>query len=75
MPLPQLSCANGSAMILKNGRSLNSDITMSCYKKERLLKDAFEDILKENITFVYASKEEEFNNAVALKEYVEKLFT
>jgi len=29
---------------------------------------------KENITFVFASKEEEFNNAVALKEYVEKLF-
>ncbi len=30
---------------------------------------------KGNITFVFASKEEEFNNAVALKEYVEKLFT
>jgi uncharacterized protein YeaO (DUF488 family) len=44
-------------------------------QKERLLKDALEDILKENIAFVYASKEEEFNNAVALKEYVEKLFT
>ena len=29
---------------------------------------------KGNITFVFASKEEEFNNAVALKEYVEKLF-
>lgn len=27
-----------------------------------------------NITFVFASKAEEFNNAVALKEYVEKLF-
>ena len=36
-----------------------------------------EDPLTANlaITFVYASKEEEFNNAVALKEYVEKLFT
>ncbi|TFG77747.1 MAG: DUF488 domain-containing protein [Thermodesulfobacteriales bacterium] len=44
-------------------------------QKERLLKDTLEDILKENITFVYASKEEEFNNAVALKEYVEKVFT
>ncbi len=44
-------------------------------QKEQLLKDTFEDILKENITFVYASKEEEFNNAVALKEYVEKVFT
>ena len=29
---------------------------------------------KGNITFVFASKEEEFNNAIALKEYVEKLF-
>jgi len=28
-----------------------------------------------NITFVFASKEEELNNAVALKEYVEKIFT
>ena len=30
---------------------------------------------KENITFVFASKEQEFNNAVALKEYVEELLT
>ena len=28
---------------------------------------------KENITFVYASKEENHNNAVALKEYAESL--
>lgn len=27
---------------------------------------------KETVTFVYASKEEEFNNSVALKEYVEQ---
>ena len=27
---------------------------------------------KENVTFVFASKEEQFNNAVALKEYLEK---
>ncbi|MEK6224278.1 MAG: DUF488 domain-containing protein [Thermodesulfobacteriales bacterium] len=44
-------------------------------QKERLLKDTVKVKLKEKITFVYASKEEEFNNAVALKEYVEKLFT
>ncbi|MFA9408868.1 MAG: DUF488 domain-containing protein, partial [Candidatus Dadabacteria bacterium] len=41
-------------------------------QKERLLKDTVKVKLKEKITFVYASKEEEFNNAVALKEYVEK---
>ncbi len=29
---------------------------------------------KGNITFVFASKQEEFNNAAALKEYVDKLF-
>lgn len=44
-------------------------------QKEHLLKDTFKNIQKENITFVYASKEEEFNNAVALKEYIEKLLT
>jgi uncharacterized protein YeaO (DUF488 family) len=44
-------------------------------QKEHLLKETFENKQKVNITFVYASKEEEFNNAVALKEYVEKLFT
>ena len=44
-------------------------------QKERLLKDTVKVKLKEKSTFVYASKEEEFNNAVALKEYVEKLFT
>ena len=27
-----------------------------------------------NVTFVYASKEERFNNAVALKEYIERYF-
>lgn len=41
---------------------------------QRVLKDAF-DQHKEKVTFVYASKEEEFNNAVALKEHVEKIFT
>ena len=44
-------------------------------QKNRLLKDTFKNKQKENITFVYASKEEEFNNAVALKNYVKKLFT
>jgi len=42
---------------------------------KQVLKDTFEDKYNEKITFVYASKEEEFNNAVALKEYLEKLFT
>lgn len=35
------------------------------------LKEAF-DRNKETVTFVYASKEEQFNNSVALKEFVEK---
>ena len=38
-----------------------------------VIKDAL-DQHKETITFVYASKEETYNNAVALKEYVDKLF-
>jgi uncharacterized protein YeaO (DUF488 family) len=42
-------------------------------KNEQVLKDTF-DQHKEKVTFIYASKEEEFNNAVALKEYLEKLF-
>ena len=29
----------------------------------------------ENVTFVFASREEQFNNAVALKEYVERHFS
>jgi len=43
-------------------------------KKEQVLKNVIGHQHKEKVTFVYASKEEEFNNAVALKEYVEKLF-
>lgn len=35
------------------------------------LKDAL-GMYREIVTFVYASKEEEFNNAVALRKYVEK---
>ena len=38
-----------------------------------VIKDTLEQH-KETITFVYASKEETYNNAVALKEYVDKLF-
>jgi len=40
---------------------------------KQVLKDAY-DQHKEKVTFVYASKKEELNNAVALKEYVERLF-
>ena len=43
-------------------------------KNEQVLKNAF-DQHNEIITFVYASREQEFNNAAALKEYVEKFFT
>ena len=43
-------------------------------KNKRILKDALDHQHEEIVTFVYASKEEEFNNAVALKEYAEKLF-
>jgi len=37
----------------------------------QILKEAL-DQNKETVTFVYASKEEQFNNSVALKEYVEQ---
>ena len=40
-------------------------------------KQALKDTLdqhEETVTFVYASREETYNNAVALKEYVEELF-
>ncbi len=40
---------------------------------EPVIKDVL-DQHKETITFVYASKEEIYNNAVALKEYVDELF-
>ena len=48
------------------------------YKELQDNKQALKDVLdqnKETITFVYASKEETYNNAAALKEYVENLFT
>jgi uncharacterized protein YeaO (DUF488 family) len=37
--------------------------------KEELLSPLVEQAQRETVTFVYASKEERFNNAVALKEY------
>lgn len=40
--------------------------------KKELLQDIRQRARKGKVTFVYASKEEQFNNAVALKEYIEK---
>lgn len=45
------------------------------YKELQDKKQILIDVLDQNkdtITFVYASKEKEFNNSVALKEYAEK---
>ena len=40
--------------------------------KEDVLKELKKRARKETITFVFASREEDYNNAVALKEYLGK---
>jgi len=42
-------------------------------QKGTLLSPIVERAQKDTVTFVYASKEERFNNAVALKEYLDQL--
>ncbi|MDH3694368.1 MAG: DUF488 domain-containing protein [Gammaproteobacteria bacterium] len=41
--------------------------------KPELVNGLLEYVRKGNVTFVYSSKEQHLNNAVALKEYVESL--
>lgn len=40
--------------------------------KEKELEDIYSLLKKHHITIMYAAKSEEYNNAVALKEYIEK---
>jgi uncharacterized protein YeaO (DUF488 family) len=41
--------------------------------KTELLKELQEYVEKGTVTFIYSSKEQKLNNAVALKEYIESL--
>ena len=41
-------------------------------QQKEVLSEIVTKVRKEAVTFVYASKEERFNNAVALKEYIER---
>lgn len=41
-------------------------------KKQEIVSKLVKEIKREQVTFVFAAKEEKHNNAVALKEYIER---
>lgn len=58
-----------------DGTSLNQDILWSLQRRKKILKEI---LARESssegaiITLLYSSKERQYNNAVALKEYLEE---
>ncbi|OGU70168.1 MAG: hypothetical protein A2V93_03810 [Ignavibacteria bacterium RBG_16_34_14] len=43
--------------------------------KKELIESLIKNAKKQKLTLLYSAKEERFNNAAALKEYIEKIYT
>ena len=58
-------------MMWQNGLILNCSILQKLSNKTDLLRPIMEKVSAGDLTFVFAAKDTEHNNAVALKEYIE----
>jgi hypothetical protein len=68
----QQSCDVGSTTSRTDGRSSSADISRNYALTRGALEPIVERVGAGQVTFVFASRELQLNNAVALKEYVER---
>jgi len=64
--------ANGLGTIEHDGMSSNADTLKSYRIKKILLNRSLPNGLKKRVTLLYGAKDEQHNNAVVLKEFIER---